>query len=517
MITSAYIPSDCHQGEAGNSSPNDVLIAAFLAMLQRGKASASAHYGSAARHFLLWLDRQRIPLTAVDDSVVQRFAQHKCRCPRYSSREFGTPVYISRVTRFVRFLEDRGDIPVTDDLDRVTAALSVYADHLKAGGYGRCCQRRYRSSAEHFACWLRLSRFQWRDVDNAVIERFALHDCHCPLCRKHTTLRETGTARRRRGALRFLAFLRERGMIATVRDLPTLSEDPCRSAFGTWLKQHRGIADTTIEGYLFELSRWLPALGSNPAVYDAATIRSIVLDQGAHRSPKSIQRTATVVRAYLRFLAARGECRPELSHAIPPVSCRRLATLPRYASPAIVERIIASCDITTPVGLRDRAIILLLARLGLRAGDIRQLKLSDVDWANALLRVHGKNRRSVNLPLSQDAGDALLAYLEGARPAVRQDHVFLLGRAPFTPFASSSEISGIVARALARSGVEGVPTGAHMFRHSLATKMLRMGASLEAVGTILRHRSPNTTAIYAKVDIPMLIKVAQPWLGDAPC
>lgn len=517
MIISSHTLPGCHQAEARDVSQNDVLVTAFLAMLQRGKAPASAHYSSAARHFLIWLDGHHIPLAAVDDLVVRRFAQHECRCPRYSSREFGTPVYISRVTRFVRFLEGRGDIPVVDDLDQVTAALSVYANHLKTGGYGRCCQRRYRSSAEHFTCWLRLSRLQWRDVDNAVIERFALHDCHCPLCRKHTTLRETGTIRRRRGALRFFAFLRERGMITTAHTLPTAAEDARLSAFGAWLKQHREIADTTIKSYLFEASRWLPALGNSPAVYDAVTIRNVILRQEANRSPKSVQRTATVLRAYLRFLATRGECRPELSHAIPPVSCRRLAPLPRYASPATIEQIIASCNITTPTGLRDRAIILLLARLGLRAGDIRQLKLNDIDWANALLHVRGKSRRSVNLPLPQDAGDALLAYLEHARPAVRQDRVFLLGRAPFTPFASSSEIAGIVARALARSGIEGVPTGAHMFRHSLATKMLRTGASLEAVGTILRHQSPNTTAIYAKVDIPMLMKVAQPWLGEAPC
>jgi site-specific recombinase XerD len=153
----------------------------------------------------------------------------------------------------------------------------------------------------------------------------------------------------------------------------------------------------------------------------------------------------------------------------------------------------------------------------LRAGDIRRLRISDVNWTNALLTVHGKGRRSVSLPLPQDVGDAMLAYIERGRPLVTEEHLFLRVQAPFTPLASSSEIAGIVSRILARGGIEGVPTGAHLFRHSLATSMLRTGASLESVGAVLRHRSPGTTAIYAKVDVPMLMRVAQPWPGEASC
>lgn len=145
------------------------------------------------------------------------------------------------------------------------------------------------------------------------------------------------------------------------------------------------------------------------------------------------------------------------------------------------------------------------------------MRISDVDWANGKIVVHGKGRRTVRLPLPQDAGDALLAYLERIRPRVKEPRIFLRIQAPFTPFVSSAEISGIVARAIARAGIEGVPTGAHMFRHSLATSMLRQGAALESIATILRHRSPSTTAIYAKVDLSMLNKVAQPWIGGDKC
>ena len=121
------------------------------------------------------------------------------------------------------------------------------------------------------------------------------------------------------------------------------------------------------------------------------------------------------------------------------------------------------------------------------------------------------------MPLPQDVGDAVLAYLEQVRPMVREERVFLRIQAPFTPFASAAAISGIVARVLARGGIDGIPTGAHIFRHSLATAMLRSGANLESIGTVLRHRSQSATAIYAKVDVAMLETVAQPWPGDVSC
>lgn len=299
--------------------------------------------------------------------------------------------------------------------------------------------------------------------------------------------------------------------------MAALIEDPRLSAFRVWLKQHCGTTDETINRYLYEVKRWLPALGPDPAAYDVAAIRSVVLNQAPSRSRSSVRLTATVLRGYLRFLAVRNECRPALYHAVPSVPRRRLASLPRYTSAATIERVIASCDATTPAGLRNRAIILLLARLGLRAGDIRHLRIADLDWGNALLRVHGKGRRTTRLPLPQDAGDAVLAYIEHGRPRVRDEHLFLCVQAPFTPFGSSSGITNIVSRVLARGGIEGVLRGAHLFRHSLATSMLRRGASLESVGTVLRHQSPSTTAIYAKVDVPMLMRVAQPWPGDVSC
>jgi len=500
-------------------APDYALASAFLESLRNSRSGSNLQIDqSAARHFLTWLHKSRIPSSVVDEAIVERFARHHCRCGRYSASQLKTSAYLGRVRRFVCFLEDRGHIHVVKDIERIVAHLADFARHLDTLGYSQVCRRSYQSEAEHLAVWLRLSRVLWRDVNDTVIECFAQHDCRCPIKRKRGKVVEgTGFARRRRGARGFIDFLRRRDAIPLSAE-PTFVEDPRLSAFRIWLKRHRGTTDETIRRYLQEASRWASALGPDPAAFDAATIRAVVLNQAPSRSRASVRMTVTVLRAYLRFLSAQGDCRPELIHAVPPAALRRLATLPRYASPETIERIIGSCDTSTPVGVRDRAILLLLARLGLRAGDIWRLQLADIDWSNAQFRLrHGKNRQPTRLPLPQDAGDALLAYLTEARPPAREAHVFLRVQAPFRPFASASEIAGIVARAVARTGIEGVPTGSHLFRHSLATAMLRGGANLESVGTILRHRSPNTTAIYAKVDITMLEAVAQPWLGGEAC
>ena len=226
----------------------------------------------------------------------------------------------------------------------------------------------------------------------------------------------------------------------------------------------------------------------------------------------------TALRGYLRFLAARGACCPWLDQAVPTIPQWRLSALPRYLPVADVERLIGSCDLTKPHGIRDRAILLLLARLGLRAGDIVGLRLDDIAWAEGTLRVRGKGRREIRLPLPQDAGDALLDYLERARPPVDDHRIFLRSSAPHRPLGSSSTVSSVVRLALIRAGISGAPScGANLLRHSAATGMLRAGAALDAIGTVLRHRSADTTAHYAKVDVAMLRQVAQPWPGEASC
>jgi site-specific recombinase XerD len=174
--------------------------------------------------------------------------------------------------------------------------------------------------------------------------------------------------------------------------------------------------------------------------------------------------------------------------------------------------------VSSPVGLRDRAILLLLSRLGLRAGDIRRLLLDDINWPEGTLRVAGKGRREVRLPLPQDAGDAVLAYLKRARPRAAYDQVFLCVNAPIRPLQPPASVSNIVRLAVRRAGIAKPPsTGANLLRHSAATSMLRAGATLDAVSALLRHRSTDTTAHYAKVDLATLQTVVQPWPEGAQC
>jgi integrase len=509
MITN---PSPSSEGQLEEGVSTDALLAEYLDVLR-----ASPSFGtrtSAARHFMHWLRLRRILLGGIDAAVIEAFSRHRCRCPRFSPHEPRRPGYITNVRRFVSFLEDRGAILVPGDVDQVAAVLPAYAERLSTLGYSRGCRSALFSEAEHFAHWLRLVRIRACDVDAEAVDRFAHHNCQCFLCRKRGTLTASGAVRRRRGAMAFLDVLRGLGLAAPAN---LVAEDPRITAFRAWLKQRCGATDQSIIRYLAEAARWLPSLGLDPGAYDAVMIRQIVLDQPASRSRQSVRLTATALRAYLRFLATSGACRPELVHAVPCPPPRRGAALPRYLSPAAVERIVEACDVTTPMGLRDRAIVLLLARLGLRAGDVCQLKLADIDWTIGRLRVDGKSRRVAALPLPQDAGDALLAYIEQARPVVGEDRVFLRIQAPFRPFASPGEISRIVTMLRRSAGVEAGPSGAHVFRHSLATAMIRTGSSLETIGAVLRHRSPDTTAIYAKVDVTMLARVAQPWPGDASC
>jgi site-specific recombinase XerD len=222
------------------------------------------------------------------------------------------------------------------------------------------------------------------------------------------------------------------------------------------------------------------------------------------------------MRAFLRYLVAKGACRPGLDEAIPTVAIWRLAALPRYLPAADIDRMIDACDETTPVGLRDRAMLLLLARLGLRAGDLRAMRIGDVEWRQGSVRVFGKGRVGVSLPLTQEVGDAVLRYVRLGRPPTPTDRLFVRMVAPWTPLAQSA-VSAMVSRAMDRADIESQHRGAHVLRHSAATEMLRQGATLEQIGAVLRHQYLDTTAHYAKVDVQRLRAIALPWPEVTPC
>lgn len=369
------------------------------------------------------------------------------------------------------------------------------------------------SCVRHFLSWLNREQIGFDQITDRVVEQFAEHQCDIThrwwkgkaeariLARIHRFIRFTKIGR----------FVRSNAAIAPPV-IPEVAE------FQNWLRHHRGLSERVIHRYGDLVMRMLPALGDDPATYDAHRIRSVILDQAQNCSRSYLTMMRTALRGYLRFLITRGKCKPWLDQAVPVFAHWRLSSLPRYLTDSEIERVIQTCKTDTAFGKRDKAILLLLARLGLRAGDILDMCIADIEWKQGTLRVSGKGHREVRLPLPQDAGDALIEYLDQGRPLADTNRVFVRLCAPFQPFVRSCAISAIVQRALERAGIENPPSkGANLMRHSAATSMLRSGASLESVGAVLRHQSPNTTAHYAKVDVQMLSAIAQPWAGDTSC
>jgi integrase/recombinase XerD len=372
----------------------------------------------------------------------------------------------------------------------------------------------YIDCARHFAAWLAVNKRGLDEVDDRTLERFAKHRCRCGGHRRAMRFSDKYLNRIRR----LIAFLVTHTVIAPLSNAAANAVEPLVVEYQEWLKRHRGVCERTTARHGRMVMRLLPALGRDPRTYDSATIRKAILPEAQSCSPAYTKTMTTALRGYLRFLAAADLCPPGLEHAVPLVPQWRLSSLPRYLSLEQVGRLITSCDVCSARGIRDRAILLLLARLGLRAGDILEMRLQDIDWSSGTLRVKGKGRRETRLPMPQDAGDAVLDYLASGRPSVDHDHLFQRLIAPFLPFSSSSTISSIVDLALKRAGIEDPPSrGANLLRHSAATHMLRGGATLQSVGAVLRHRSLETTTHYAKVDLTMLAQIAQPWPGEATC
>src|SRR5690242_3596653 len=390
--------------------------------------------------------------------------------------------------------------------------VDAFVAELQAHRHTSLTVSGYEYSARHFAGWLCRNNIEL--VNDDVVKRFARHRCRCPGSRRQDHI----SARYVRRVRRFIQFLADRRVLAAVT-YPCLTSVEARiAAYQAWLRHHRGISERTIDRHGRMIMRLLPALGADPELYNAELIRRVIIDEARRSSRPHVKTMTTALRGYLRFLAATGVCRLSLDHAVPIIPQWRLSALPRFLPGGAVEQVIASCDLTKPHGVRDRAILLLLARLGLRAGDVLMMRLSDIAWDEGMIRVRGKGRREIRLPLPQDAGDALLDYLSRGRPSADADRIFLRSRAPYRPFRDSSVISSIVRLALKRADILDAPSrGANLLRHSAATSMLRAGATLDAVGTVLRHRSIDMTAHYAKVDVTMLQLIAQPWPGETPC
>jgi integrase/recombinase XerD len=231
----------------------------------------------------------------------------------------------------------------------------------------------------------------------------------------------------------------------------------------------------------------------------------------------SLKYIVTALRSFLRYGQYHGDLAAGLAASVPAVaSWASTPPVPKAISAEHAQRAIDSCDCQTSVGRRDRAVLLLLARLGLRAVEIVRLTLEDVDWDHAQLHVHGKGRQESLLPLAADVGEAIAAYLEHGRPSSEDRHLFLRSVAPICGLMEGSDgIGSVVRRALMRAKVDAPHRGSHQFRHALAVRMLQGGASLPEIGQVLRHRSPQSTSIYAKIDLTALRALAMTWPGGA--
>lgn len=465
-----------------------------------------------ARHVIVWLTINASDVAAFDIRGVDGFLRHDCDCPAEFRSQLDAP---SRwhVQRFLGYLLESGQAAMPPSIVSDGELVEAFADTLTDQGYRASTVREFRSCCRHLVVWLYCSELALAEIDGDVLQRFLGHDCACEHPQFLGRANAFSASRRVRSTLaRFAGFLVSRGVAADWRDpAPEAGGGPHVDAFVAWMRQHRGARETTLREYARCLRVLLPLLGDDPGAYDAASIRTSVLDRAQSGSGGPVECSA--LRSHLRFLAARGLCRPDLAGAVPSIPKKTPSALPRHVDPDVIETLIASCDPATAIGLRDRAVLLLLDRLALRPGDIAALRLDDVDWEQALVRVRGKSRRSVALPLPQEPGDALREYLLRARPRTAGAMVFPQFRAPHGRL-SSGAVSALVRRAMQRAGIDGdgLPA-AYLFRHSRATHLLRSGASLEAVGALLRHESVKTTALYARVDVPMLRTVAQPWPG----
>jgi integrase/recombinase XerD len=391
--------------------------------------------------------------------------------------------------------------------------IEGFAEHLLQRGYAQLSTRRHVRSAEHIVRWAVLRRRSADDLGEGDLRAFASHLSRCR-CGRYSCAKPTEVVAGARLFLRHLQGVDE----PPVRDpQPALAEPDLLRSFCAWMRERRGTSDLTLYNYSIPIRKLLRGIAEDPSALDAHRLRQFVLKQ-SQGGRWAAQLCRTALRMFLRFLVAEGRCRAGLLGAIPVVPHWRLAALPRYLPPEDVERVVACCDPSSPLGKRDQAILLLLARLGLRAGDIVQMRLGDIDWKGAWLHVSGKSRRQTRLPLTEEVGQAIAAYLQAGRPAAPTDALFLRARAPFRALGSHCAVSMIVASAFRRAGVKRPSRGAaHLLRHSVASSMLRQGASLQEISILLRHRSIETTQIYAKVDVTGLQQIAQPWPQVQSC
>jgi site-specific recombinase XerD len=386
--------------------------------------------------------------------------------------------------------------------------IDSFAQILMVQGYQASTAKHKIRIVADLSRWLEQKGLRVKDLDEAKLNQYLLYKG-----RRGSIFKiEPSTLRM------LLEHLRETGVVAdSVRVDNDSKRSRIQSGFANYLAKERGLKQVTIDNYLSVAGQFLSdQFGTGPIVLKGLHPNDIVRFILRNTETLSVKRAQLIVcslRSFFRFLYQRGETANDLSPSALTVANWHLSELPKFLEPEQVECLLHSCNQDTLIGQRDYAVLLLLARLGLRAGDVVHMTLDDIDWEAGELIVRGKSHRQERLPLPQDVGEALVRYLSYGRPRCSSRRVFIRIRAPHKGFSSSAAICNIVRRALVRAKLNPAFKGSHLLRHSLATQMLRGGASLAEIGQILRHQRLNTTQIYAKVDLSALRALAQPWPG----
>jgi site-specific recombinase XerD len=387
----------------------------------------------------------------------------------------------------------------------LAAPLKAYAQRLREDGYATHSGFMQLRVLGCFNRWLDRKGLISDDLDSATIEQY--------LCgrRKSGKLRKGDAA-----ALRRLLTMLDPNPSSVAASPPTAIEVSLQQ-FQQYLRQERSLTEATVINYTPVARSFLVERFSEAAVdwhrITAGDITAFVQRQASLITSKRAPLVVTALRSFLRYLFHRGAIDTDWSACVPTIATWSLSKVPKFLSGDQIQKILDSCDKETVIGKRDYALLLLLARLGLRAGEVVALTIDDIDWEAGLITVCGKGKRVAQMPLTSEVGAAIADYLSTARPQCSSRRVFIRTNAPLTGFANSVAICSLVDKALARAGVESQYRGSHLFRHSLATEMLQHGASLPEIGDLLRHRRPDTTAIYAKVDLVALRSIAIPWPG----
>ncbi len=316
-----------------------------------------------------------------------------------------------------------------------------------------------------------------------------------------------------------MEFLRREGVIpAEAISARRLTQaEHYAQAYEQYLRDARALARATIINYTPFIHDFLKRhFGDGQVILSrlcADDVVKFVQHQVPHLHLKRAKLMTTALRSFLHYLRYRGDITLDLAAAVPVVANWTMTSIPRAIAADQVRQLLISIDQSTAVGRRDYAILLLLARLGLRSGEVASLTLDDIDWNVGRLRVHGKSGQRNDLPLPAEVGKAIARYLRRGRPSSASRRVFLRAKAPIRGFIGASGVGSIVRHSLKRAGIQAPTTGAHQFRHGLATEMLAHGASLGEIGDLLGHRHPQTTKIYAKVDLKALRTLALRWPG----